>query len=433
MDGINGVSSSVNLQQVQNINIDLPGEDEIKQAVQKQTADEVQKADPAKAKEEAESTVQNKDGLGLESAKKFAEVNTVEVPKEDGTTPFQKAHPKLALAAQITEMIIDALLAALSQIAEKLPDGIGKYITGGLGVLKGVCGLHKCKDLESASKALSEQIEKSAKDIAEGIWGAEDAEEEENDGKVKVGKLVAGGGKAIFGLVKTFTSDDPAAAMKSAVEGAASFCEGLNGRFGLTPEVCKQIGDSADKVSAAAPGVVKGIKDTVHTLSTKTSKAVDSGLEDFEKAVQENKDIPAESKAFVKKLVAGTREAVKKNGYKKALEAYTGTIGSLLADGLNAKEKKVFNETISLIGDIAAEKDPVKAYKLVLAKAKSLAGGESEKIDTVAAAVEDAVKEGAEIVEKADATANERSVQADVGSFQERLKNLEGLMKKGQS
>ena len=384
---INGVSSSANLQQVQNVNIDLPTEEEVKKAGERPVAEEVRPTDAAKAKEEAESVVQGKDAPGVESAKKFATDNKVAKPEADVATPFVKAHPKLALAAQIVEMIIAAMEAAMSQIADKLPNGIGKYITGGLGVLKGVCGLHRCKDLESASKALSEQVGASAKEIAEGIWGKEEEKEEEkeeNDGKVKVGKLVAGGGKAIFGLVTTFTSDDPAGAMKSAVEGAATLCEGLNGRFGLTPEVCKQIGDAADKVSAAAPGVVKGIKDTVHGWSTKTSRSVDKGLEDFEEAVQENKDIPAESKAFVKKLVAGTREAVKKNGYKKALETYTGTIGSLLSDGLNAKEKKVFDETISLIGDIAAEKDPVKAYKLVLARAKSLAGGESEGVDTLA-------------------------------------------------
>ena len=384
---INGVSSSANLQQVQNIDIDLPTEEEVKKAYEKPVAEEVQTTDAAKVKEEAASLVQKKDGLGVGSAKKFAAGNKVENPGAGGATPFQKAHPKLALAAQIVEMIIAAMEAAMSQIADKLPNGIGKYITGGLGVLKGVCGLHRCKDLESASKALSEQVGASAQEIAEGIWGKEE-DGKPKDGKLKVGNLVAGGGKAIFGLVKTFASDDPAAAMKSAVEGAATLCEGLNGRFGLTPAVCKKIKGSADKVSASAPNVVKGIKG----MFSKTSKAVDKGLEEFEEAVQENKDIPAESKAFVKKLVAGTREAVKKGGYKKALEAYTGTIGSLLSDGLDAKEKKVLDETISLIGDIAAEKDPVKAYKLVLARAKSLAGGKSEEIDKLVEAADDKAK-----------------------------------------
>lgn len=76
--------------------------------------------------------------------------------------------------------------------------------------------------------------------------------------------------------------------------------------------------------------------------------------------------------------------------------------------------------------EVRAEEDPFKAALHVIDKAKAIAGFESKEVDALKEAVADA---GKTVEKAADPNVSESSVQTDVGSFQDRLKNLEKLMK----
>ena len=397
-------------------------------AEDKAKTEEKAKADD-KAKTEdktkAEGETKTEDKAKAEGAKADGE------KKADGDIKvwFDK-HPRFKLAMIILEQVLDAVIGVMSGIASKLPDGVGGCITGGLSIIKGLAGFHKLDSIEKDLGKVIEDVKTGGEQIAGGIEklisDPNPPTTDPNKGNKTTPEL--GLAAKIIGCVGTMCGE---------LSGAKSWEDVLN-----------SVGKSASDIVSAANPASAQVADAVKSNMSNFTKAIFRGIEEvktavnnsdatndgkttkalemFAKILADDKSLSEDEKKLVKALSEGAINSIKAKGSKKTLGAYEDTLGAVASAVLKGRNKEIAEQTLALMKEVRAEEDPFKAAMHVIDKAKAIAGFESKELDELKKTVADAGK----TVEKAgDPDASESSVQTDVGSFQDRLKNLEKLMK----
>ena len=380
-----------------------------------------------KDKTDKADKTEKKDGAEKAEGEKKAEA----AEKKDGDIKvwFDK-HPRFKLAMIILEQVLDAVIGVMAGIASKLPDGVGGCITGGLSIIKGLAGFHKLDSLEADLGKVINDVKEGGEQIAGGIEklisDPNPPTTDPNKGNTTTPEL--GLAAKIIGCVGTMCGE---------LSGAKSWEDVLN-----------TVGKSAANIVSAANPSSAQVADAVKSNMSNFTKAIFRGIEEvktavnnsdatndgkttkalemFAKILADDKSLSEDEKKLVKALSEGAINSIKAKGSKKTLGAYEDTLGAVASAVLKGRNKEIAEQTLALMKEVRAEEDPFKAAMHVIEKAKAIAGFESKELDELKKTVADAGK----IVEKAgDPDASESSVQTDVGSFQDRLKNLEKLMK----
>lgn len=380
-----------------------------------------------KDKTDKADKTEKKDGAEKAEGEKKAEA----AEKKDGDIKvwFDK-HPRFKLAMIILEQVLDAVIGVMAGIASKLPDGVGGCITGGLSIIKGLAGFHKLDSIEKDLSKVIEDVKTGGEQIAGGIEklisDPNPPTKDPNKGNKTTPEL--GIAAKIIGCVGTMCGE---------LSGAKSWEDVLN-----------SVGKSASDIVSAANPASAQVADAVKSNMSNFTKAIFRGIEEvktavnnsdatndgkttkalemFAKILADDKSLSEDEKKLVKALSEGAINSIKAKGSKKTLGAYEDTLGAVASAVLKGRNKEIAEQTLALMKEVRAEEDPFKAAMHVIDKAKAIAGFESKELDELKKTVADAGK----TVEKAgDPDASESSVQTDVGSFQDRLKNLEKLMK----
>lgn len=481
MPEINGLSRSMTMQPTMNVD-ELLNSQKTDDTKKTESPSDVGKTDKTGAKAELEEVVHDDTALNGQTAENFVKTNTVEAGKDKAVTDDKKTegaekkdgaektekkdgaekaekkdgtekaegekktdaaakkdgdikvwfdkHPRFKLAMVILEQILDAVIGVMSGIASKLPDGVGGCITGGLSVIKGLAGFHKLDSMEADLSKVIEDVKEGGEQIASGIETliSEPTTPTPDSGKGNTTTPEPGLAAKIIGCVGTMCGELSGAkswedVLNTVGKSAANIVAAASPDAAeITGAVNTSMGNFTKAISRGVEEAKKGIKNSDSTNDEKTMNA----LEMFKKTLSEDATLSEEEKNLVKALSDGAIESIKTKGSKKALDAYEGTLGAVSSAFLKGKNKEIAEQTLALMKEIRAEEDPFKAALLVLDKAKKIAGGESKEIDKLKEAVTDA---GKTVEKAADPNVSESSVQTDVGSFKDRLKNLEKLMK----
>ena len=457
MPGISGLNGSTTLQPTTNVD-ELLNSQKTDDAKKTETPSDVGKTDKTGAKTELEEVVHDDTALNGQTAENFVKNNKVEAGKDkavteekktegtdkkDGAEKMDKAekkdgdikvwfdkHPRFKLAMVILEQILDAVIGVMSGIASKLPDGVGGCVTGGLSIIKGLAGFHKLDSLEADLSKVINDVKEGGEQIAGGIEklisDPNPPTTDPNKGNTTTPE--PGLAAKIIGCVGTMCGELSGAkswedVLNTVGKSAANIVAANNSKAAeITDAVKASMGNFTKAISRGVEEAKKGIKNSDLTNDEKTMNA----LEMFKKTLSEDATLSEEEKNLVKALSDGAIESIKTKGSKKALDAYEGTLGAVSSAFLKGKNKEIALQTLALMKEVRAEEDPFKAALHVIDKAKAIAGFESKEVDALKEAVADA---GKTVEKAADPNVSESSVQTDVGSFQDRLKNLEKLMK----
>ena len=427
MPGINGLGNSVNLQPLQNVG-ELQAQREVQQTKQTETAGDVQKTvESEMAKTELASLFTNDSALGVNAAEKFAKANTVETPKAEGEKKSEgetktegekktegnigawfKDHPNVKLALAIVEQVLEAVIGVVAGIAKKLPDGVGDYICGGLTVLKGFAGFHKMENVEKDLPKALEEITKGAEQIAKGLLPETEEKEDEKD-PCQAAKIINSVGTLCKGLGEAKSWEDAVnavgtAAMDIALSTIETKDDDTDDKKKADTEKKEILTAVKDNVSNFTQSISNGIgkiKDAVNESEGSTNEKMVKSLELFQKTLAEDNGLPEDAKNLVKTLSEGAIASIKSKGTKKTLEIYESTLGEVASSVLKGKNKEVAEKTIALMKEIREEEDPFKAAQIVLAGAKTLAGGSSKELDALAKEAQEKLgKAAAEIKEQ---------------------------------
>ena len=466
MPEINGLSRSMTMQPTMNVD-ELLNSQKTDDTKKTESPSDVGKTDKTGAKAELEEVVHDDTALNGQTAENFVKTNTVEAGKDKAVTDDKKTegaekaekkdgtekaegekktdaaakkdgdikvwfdkHPRFKLALVILEQILDAVIGVMSGIASKLPDGVGGCITGGLSVIKGLAGFHKLDSMEADLSKVIEDVKEGGEQIASGIETliSEPTTPTPDSGKGNTTTPEPGLAAKIIGCVGTMCGELSGAkswegVLNTVGKSAANIVAAASPDAAeITGAVNTSMGNFTKAISRGVEEAKKGIKNSDSTNDEKTMNA----LEMFKKTLSEDATLSEEEKNLVKALSDGAIKSIKAKGSKKTLDAYEETLGATASAILKGRNKEIAEQTLALMKEIRAEEDPFKAALLVLDKAKKIAGGESKEIDKLKEAVTDA---GKTVEKAADPNVSESSVQTDVGSFKDRLKNLEKLMK----
>ena len=417
MPGISGLNGSSTLQPTTNVD-ELLNSQKTDDTKKTETPSDVGKTDKTGAKTELEEVVHDDTALNGQTAENFVKNNTVEAGKDkaekkDGSikTWFEN-HPRIKIAMFILEQVLDAVIGIVSGISSKLPGCSGGCITGGLSILKGLAGFHKMENFEKDFPKAMKEISKGGESIANAF----------------VPKKTISQTAQIINCVGTMCGELSGAkswedALNAVGKSASGIAAAANPKSAEIANAVKaNMGNFTKAISSGIDKVKDAIKESDATNDEKTTKA----LELFEKTLTDDATLSDDEKKLVKALSDGAIKSIKAKHSKKALDAYDETLGAAASAILKGRNKEIAEQTLSLMKEIRAEKDPFKAALHVLEKAKAIAGGESREIDALKEAFADA---GRTAEKAADSNVSESSVQTDVGSFKDRLKNLEASMK----
>ena len=445
MPEINGLSRSMTLQPTTNVD-ELLNSQKTDDTKKTETPSDVGKTDKTGAKTELEEVVHDDTALNGQTAENFVKANTVEAGKDKAVTDDKKTegaekkdgdikvwfdkHPRFKLAMVILEQILDAVIGVMSGIASKLPDGVGGCVTGGLSIIKGLAGFHKLDSLEADLSKVINDVKEGGEQIAGGIEklisDPNPPTTDPNKGNTTTpepglaAKIINSVGTMCGELSGAKSWED---VLNTVGKSAANIVAANNSKAAeITDAVKASMGNFTKAISRGVEEAKKGIKNSDSTNDEKTMNA----LEMFKKTLAEDATLSEEEKNLVKALSDGAIKSIKAKGSKKTLDAYEETLGATASAILKGRNKEIAEQTLALMKEVRAEEDPFKAALHVIDKAKAIAGFESKEVDALKEAVADA---GKTVEKAADPNASESSVQTDVGSFQDRLKNLEKLMK----
>ena len=371
---INGVSSSANLQQLQNVNNDLPTEEEVKKASEKPVAEEVQKPDSAKVKEEAASLVQKKDGLGEKSAEKFAAGNKVETAKNDETVKdlFDK-NPCAKIVMIAIEQIMKAIIDVLAKVSSKLPKGVGDMVTGALSMVKGYAAIYKLDDSKDENVAeFFKEISDGAAQVCTGLLahkGIEADKAEESDGTADTA-AVADEGNADEGGKK------PTCLAAKIISSIGTMCSGLSeakdwqSAVGVLSKAAVEIAqakiaDDAEKSIAPLKEKIEGYNKQVADLTEqKDGKKIDD--EAFKKAKAEIESQITDVAAQIKEIQDRADEKIE---IATAVDGAVPGITKVFARGFDEIKAAV---NASNVAEDAKILSALARYKTVLLKDPNL-------------------------------------------------------------
>ena len=415
MPGISGLGNSVNLQPLLNVG-ELQAQREVQQTKQTETAGDVQKTvESEMAKTELASLFTNDSAHGVNAAEKFARANTVETPKaegekktEDNIGTWFKDHPNVKLAMAIVEQVLEAIISVVAGIAKNLPDGMGDYISGGLTVLKGLAGFHKMENVEEDLPKVLAEMTKGAEQIAKGLLPETEEKEDEKE-PCQAAKIINCVGTLCKGLGEAKSWEDAVNAVGTAamdivlstIETKDDDSDDKEKADAEKKEILTAVKDNVSNFTQSISNGIGKIKDAVNGSEGSTNEKMVKSLDLFQKAIAADNGLSADEKNLVKTLSEGAIASIKSKGTTKTLEIYESTLGEVASGVLKGKNKEVAEKTIALMKEIREEKDPFKAFQIVLDGAKTLAGGPSRELDALA-------KEAQEKLDKAAAEIKEQ-------------------------